>query len=323
MFTKIFKSDYIFQLIFILIVSLVLFFLKLNTESTISTFLQSPVSFYLNTFINSGSIFVVILNFILLVFQALLFKRVLALNDLAVKSSLLSSFLYIIFVSCFVNFHIIQPILITNFLLIIVLHIILPIYSKPESYENIFNSGALISIASLTYIPSTIFLIFIFFAFIVYSLFKWREWLISIIGFITPYILYFGFTFLTDNLTSEINKYQIFFNSIHLQLIKFNNQQMVFILSASILFIISSLYTYNKLSERSIYFRKKTNVLFMFFLCGMATFIFPSELISNHIAFIIIPFIYFFNTYISHIKNIYISESFYLIIISVVIYNLL
>ncbi len=323
MFTKIFKSDYIFQLIFILIVSIVLFIYKLNIETTISDFNQSPISHYFNTLVSSGSLFIVILNFSLLVFQSLLFKRVLSSNDLTAKGSLLSSFLYIITIPCFVNFHIVQPILFTNLLLIIVLNIILPIYSKPESYENVFNSGALISLASLIYIPSAIFIIFIFFAFLVYSLFKWREWIISIIGFITPYIIYFGLVFLTDNLKSELNKYQVFFKTVHIQSIAFNNHQLIFIISIGILFIISTFYTLNKLSERSIYFRKKTNVFLMFFMCSLTTFIFPSDLINNHVAFILIPAIYFLSTYISQIKNIYISESLYLIIISAVIYNLL
>ena len=323
MFTKIFKSDYIFQLIFILIVSIVLLVYKLSIETPATEYLQSPLSYFLNSVISSGSVFIIILNYTLLVLQALIFKRVLSSNDLTAKTNLLSSFLYIIFVPCFVNFHIIQPILICNLILIVVLQIIIPIYSKAESYENVFNTGALLAIASLTYIPSTLFLIFIFLAFLVYSLFKWREWLICIIGFITPYILYFGLVFLTDDLQSEINKYSAFFNSIHLKVIIFDTKQLVFIIAIGLLFIISLFYTFNKLSEKSIYYRKKTNVIFMFFLCSLSTFIFPSDIIISHIAIVLIPVIFFLNTYISQIKNLYISESLYLIIISVVIYNLL
>lgn len=323
MFTRIFKSDYIFQFIFILIVSVSLFANALLTESPINTYNNSPLMYLLNQILGNNSFFIITINFFLLIFEALLLKRVLSSNELIPKKSLLPSFIYIITLSSFLNFHILQPILFVNLFLILVLQFILTIYNKPESYISIFNIGALISVSSLFYFASVIFFAFILISFLVFSILKWREWVISILGFITTYILYFSFAFLFDNFEIEILKYKDFFQSIQLQPIKIDIQLTVFIIILGLLFIISAFSSLNKLFEKSIYYRKKVIVLLMFFLCSLFTFIFPSELITFHLGFTLIPVVFFISTYILNLKNKYISEVIFLLFIGVSIYNLI
>ncbi len=323
MFTKIFKSDYIFQFIFILLIGIVLFITTLFSKSEINTYNSSPMLFFINSIIGNNSFLIVSINYILLFVEAILLKRALSSNELIPKNSLLPAFIYIITISSILNFQIVHPILFSNFFLILVLQIVLQIYNKPESYINVFNLGALISIGSLFYFPSVIFFTIILLSFLVYSLLKWREWIISIIGFSTTYIIFFSIAFLTDNLNNEILKLKVFFQSINIQPIKLEFKLSLFYMIIGLLFLVTAFITISKLQERSIYYRKKIIVLFIFFILGIFTFLFPSDLITNHIAFILIPFCFFVSAYILQIKNKYISEIFYLLLIGITIYNII
>jgi hypothetical protein len=323
MFTKIFKSDYIFQFIFILLIGIVLFIATLLSKSTINTYNSSPMLFLLNNIIGNNTFLIVTINYILLFVEAILLKRALSSNELIPKNSLLPAFIYIITINSILDFHIVHPILFANLFLILVLQIVLQIYNKPESYIDVFNLGVLISIGSLFYFPSVIFFTIILSSFLVYSLLKWREWIISIIGFSTTYIIFFSIAFLTDNLNNEIQKLKIFFQSINIQPIKLEFKLSLFFIIIGILFIITAFIIIGKLQERSIYFRKKIVVLLIFFILGIITFLFPSDLIINHIAFTLIPFCFFVSAYILQLKNKYISEIFYLIIIGISIYAII
>lgn len=321
MFTRIFKSDYIIQFIFILIVSLILFGNSLLNSNNTTNYNDTPIMYFLNYITGNHKYIIITFNFILLVFEALLFKRVLSSNDLFPKNNLSVSFIYIITIASLLNFSTLQPILFVNFFLIIILQIILSLYNKTEDYVNIFNLGALVSLSSLFYFPSVIFFIFLILSFFIYNLFKWREWIIISLGFLTTYIIYFGISFLLDIFNNELLRYKYYFHSIQFHPINFEKNTIFFIGVFAIFFTYTMFSSLNKLTEKSIFYRKKIIVILMLFICSMASFLFNTTLINYHLCLVFLSAVFFITAYISQIKKAYISEIIYIILIGVSIYH--
>lgn len=310
-------------MIFIFILSIALYINSLISEFTVTVNNNSSLMNFLNYIVGENAFLIVSINYLLLIIEALYFKKILSDNDLINKKSLLPSFFYIISLSGFVNFHVLQAVLICNLLLLMAVKNILTIYNKPDSYLPIFNLSAFISIASLVYFPSVMYFLFICLSFIIYSLFKWREWLISFLGFLTIYFLFFGISFLLDNFNTEIILFKSYFHAIKFQKINFDIKNIISLSIFALIFLFTFFHTLNKLSEKSIYYRKKIFVLVMLFLCSLSTFLFPSKEISSNLVFVALIAVYFISLYISQIKKAYISEILYLIIIGISVYKLL
>ena len=166
MFTKIFKSDIIFQLIFLIIASILIWIKPFISTDIIYSPSNAPLYDIIKWFFDDNPFIKILLSFTLLLVQSSILKSTLSSNDLTPKDSLLPAFIYILLMSSFTNFQSIQPLLFVNFFLIIALQIILTTYSKPECYEQIFNAILLISLASMFYFPIVFFILFIWFVFI-------------------------------------------------------------------------------------------------------------------------------------------------------------
>jgi len=323
MFTKIFKSDYIFQFIFLIIIAILIWIKPFLTEDISYTPVNAPL-YNIFKWVFEGSVFFkVILSFSLLLFQSLLFKRILSSNDLAQKNSLLPAFIYLLLMSSSADYQNIQPLIFANFLLIIALQTILTTYSKPESYEQIFNATLLISLASMFYFPVIFFILFIWLVFLVFSLLKWREWAISLFGFITPYLILFSYYFLTENFAVRINTYLIYFKEFTFHNPHFTVANIIFMAVISLLFIFSFISILSRLGERSIFYRKKIIVIIMFLIISLISLFFSKEYFVFHLCMLFLPISFFLANYLMQIKKLIYSEILYLILFGTWIYNYL
>jgi hypothetical protein len=237
-------------------------------------------------------------------------------NDLIPKNSLLPAFLYILLMSSFVNFQNIHPLLFANLFLITALQIILKTYSKPECYEQIFIATLLISLGSMFYFPVIFFILFVWLVFLIFSLIKWREWVISIFGFSTPYLFLFSFYFITDTFGNKIDTYILFFKKIAFKIPHFTTTTIVFLSITGLLFIFSIFTILPRLNEKSIFYRKKIIVFITFVLISILSLFFSKDFFVFHLCLFFIPFSYFFSNYMLQIKKLIISEVLYLILFS-------
>jgi len=81
--------------------------------------------------------------------------------------------------------------------------------------EKLFDSGLLIGLASIMFQENAIFIFLIYFAIFAFRYLKLKFILIPVIGFITPYILIYIYSLVSDNwlFFEEITKPTLFFNS--------------------------------------------------------------------------------------------------------------
>jgi hypothetical protein len=224
----------------------------------------SPLYHFVFNLFGNHIIICSFISLVLITLEALLINYMLSENDLIPRNSYIAAFIFVIITGFFNNLIILNPVLIANLFLITAIWLFLRLYEEHEAYAMVFNIGTLISVASMFYFPSIIFFILLWIGFIVYRSFSWREWFISILGFVLPYIFLASFYFWNDGFLKKFHEYRQ-----SLGFINFYNfsptfyAKLIFVITAILLFlaIIKLLIIIN---EKAIRFRKFFSFLIWF-----------------------------------------------------------
>jgi hypothetical protein len=216
MLTKLFNSNSIGSLTILIVLALLLWSKTfINIASLYEVIPVSPLYKIVYYSLHEFKIISAFIAMALIIFEALFINHVLAENDLIPRNSYIAAYIFIIISSLFSDIIMLNPILIINVFIIAVLWLFLKLYERNEAYSIVFNIGTLLSIASMFYFPSFIFIILIWIGFIIYRLFSWREWLISILGLILPYIFLGSYYFWNDCFKTKIESYKNVFSLIN------------------------------------------------------------------------------------------------------------
>lgn len=140
--------------------------------------------------------------FVFLFSQALSFTRLLNNRKLMQKPNYLPGMSYLLITSFFPEWNILSSSLILNSLLIWVWAKMSSLYNNPGAKSTLYNIGMVIGITTFFYFPSLAFALLIIFALLITRPLRIAEWLISILGILTPWYLLFAWLFLTNRLYS-------------------------------------------------------------------------------------------------------------------------
>ena len=138
------------------------------------------------------------ITFLLLYSQAITFNKFANDQRLMQKPNYLTAMAYLLITSLFKEWNILSAPLIVNTLLIWVWANMSNLYNTKNAKSTLFNIGIAIGIATFFYFPSIAFAILIIAGLTVTRPFKLSEWLIALLGIITPYYFLLAYVFLTD-----------------------------------------------------------------------------------------------------------------------------
>jgi hypothetical protein len=141
-----------------------------------------------------------IIVYLLLFTQALSFNKFINNQRLVQRSTYLPAMSYLLITSMFTEWNELTAPLVINTLLIWSAQGMSTLYNSQNPKTTLFNIGMIIGIAAFFYFPSLAFSILIAFALIFTRPFKLNEWIIALIGIITPFYFFFAWLFLSDNL---------------------------------------------------------------------------------------------------------------------------
>lgn len=141
-----------------------------------------------------------ILVFSLLYTQAIAFNKLVIDQRLMPKPNYLTAMSYLLITSLFKEWSVLSAPLIINTLLIWVWARMSGLYNSQKPKSSLFNIGVAIGISTFFYFPSIAFSILIVFGLAVTRPFKLAEWLIALLGIVTPYYFVLAGAFLTDKL---------------------------------------------------------------------------------------------------------------------------
>lgn len=139
-----------------------------------------------------------LIAYILLYTQAVSFNKL--VNDLRLmqKPNYLTGMSYLLVTSLFTEWNMLSAPLIINTLLIWVWARMSGLYSDAHAKTSLFNIGIAIGLATFFYFPSLAFAALIIFGLAIIRPFKLSEWIIALLGIITPYYFILAWAFLTD-----------------------------------------------------------------------------------------------------------------------------
>ena len=149
---------------------------------------------------------------LLLFVQAILINMIAIKQKLFTKTNYLPGMCFLLFASIFISRIKMSDALIVNTILIWILSKLCVLQNAVKAKTLLFNIGFIFGIATLTFQPAIFFIILLFFALLLTRPFRLTEWIILVIGTITPYYFLESWLFLTGKkIASWIPKIHIDF----------------------------------------------------------------------------------------------------------------
>lgn len=328
MLIKTFRESYPVQYLLLALIALAIwagaFISPSDNFPEINRFL-TPGGPILNSITFGIPVLNILLGFIITFFTALLFNYVLVKNNLVDKNTLLPALILIVFYGHSTTYLSLHPVIVAGLFMILALNNILSVYTEEQAYEKVFNTGVFISLASFFYLPAIYLIAFVWFTFIIYSLYQWREWLISIIGLVTPYLFLWVWFFWNDELDIAFVNYQSFFLSFSGFHYSFPDGFINVAIEVIIVlvFLWSLLTVFTRLGEKPITIRKRYwGVLWMFVITFINFFAAGDFFIATQ-AFLMIPMAIFVSGALPDVNRKWVVEILFgLLVVMIVVNNL-
>lgn len=274
-----------------------------DITKTVSGPLYEPLSKILHEF----PMIATIISLVLLLIQAFLFNTILAVNQLITRRSTFGAFVFVLVFSQSVFQTTIYPFVPASVFIMIALYILYRIEDKTENQIDIFNTGLFVSIASLFYLPAILLIVWIWISLLMSRSGSFRELMISIVGFFTPYIFLAVFYFMSNSLIKNVLEYNEVPSLFSFSAITVDWHSLVIWVIVTFLLLQSFSLIFSASGEKSSEIRKKkaiANVLFMF---SIPSFAFMNQHIIQN-GLILFPIAILLSYSLSNVKKVLISE---------------
>jgi len=219
------------------------------------------------------------------------------LNNLSSKFRLINEgtylpgILFVVIVSSVHQLHQLNPLIFANIFLLLALHFIFPTYRIEKTVDPFYVSMFLISTGSLFYFPMIFFVIALFYFMLNTRSFYWREWVVAVLGLITPYVFAFSVFFMRRNMLDLVKtmQYQLSENASTNVL---DVRYIAFFIFMSMVMISGSFYLYRNVLKKVVTKKYYSLLFFLWLLTFTMYLIFPSMYIES-IYFFAIPFSFY------------------------------
>lgn len=203
--------------------------------------------------------------------QAILFNRVVNNHGLLAKPSYLPALLYITASSLFLQFLILSPVLVCNFLLIWIMDKFLKIGKAPNAMMMMFDVGMIIALGTLIYFPFIVLLVMLWLTLLLYRSFNWREWIAGLIGFLTIFLFIAVFYYWNDNINQFYKIWQPLVNKFP-SVLQINFNDYLVLIPVGLIIILAALQLRENFFRSFISTRKAFQMLFFMFVVAIISF---------------------------------------------------
>jgi len=213
-----------------------------------------------------------------------------------------------------------HPILLANIFLLFALDKIFSIYKSPFPLGNIFDSAALISLASLFYLPAAVLLILLLISILILRAFAWRNFAVAIIGFIIPYLFVGVYYFWNENF-HEFRRFTIpaTLPDVKNITVQTNIYGWILFSMIAILFLLTLVKAQANFYKNVIRTRKFQMLLLFFLAITILIYLIKGSREPYHFSLIAVPLSVFIAYYFLAVKKIWMVETFLWIMLIVMI----
>lgn len=224
----------------------------------------------------------------LVLFGGLYLNLMLANTGLVSQNSLLPTLLYAVFMSATATS--LSPMLLANLITLAILHMLLLHGSSLTiPTDRIFGAAALISIASMLYLPMLTLVIAYLLVAINYRLYNWREWMVLLLGLLAPYLLLWSILFLTGGLSDSLSKTIDGLSDIGISISAPPTFPILANLMLAAILVISIVSLWHRLGEKTVVWKKNAITTILPAVSGLAILLY-SRLFPVNLQFFALPF---------------------------------
>lgn len=322
MFIRFFKTNQPASFLALPLFALVLWFTSWISPTAPAPFFAMP--FYAGVdVVNAFPLLSQFIAFLLIVAQGFYLNYIINkydLRDSRERSNYLPALFCIFFLSLFPSFRTLLPQHFSGLFLLLMTDKLFDSYRKDSAFAHCFDAGLFASIASLFYFPSVIFFFLIWTGFVLLRAFNWREWVISFLGFIIPWLMMLTYYFWFDKL-------EVFFSAdigsaFAADYFSFGRPEhavLIFVFTG-LLFFPAFMGFLNALASGKV----RTNKFFLLFtwflfFAVVSAFIFPVGAYT-HFTLAAFPLAVIFGNWFLSLKKAWIAESLFILLLGAFVY---
>jgi len=251
--------------------------------------------------------------------QALLINNIVNENKVLAKKNYLAGLLFIIVSSFFKESLLLSPALLSLTFVILSTQRMFSLIKKEKAFGDVFDVGFLVAIAALFYFPATLFFLFAYIGLGTMRAFAYRDWIIILLGFISPYIMVFTWYFWFDKAQLLLPELAGLHGHTWLNGLKFKPEDWM--LSGSLLLLTAMALAIlpTALYSSLIQVRKFSTTLIALLFLIVIAFSLQQTVHLSHWVLLSLPLGIIFSMVIMQIKNKWVSEVMHLILILLVL----
>lgn len=205
-----------------------------------------------------------IINLILILLIAIQVKTISSSSDIIPRNSYLPATLISILLLFSSGTGYFACTLTVVLLLAYALHNYINMFGKQRPYLQVLNASMCIAVSSMIFPGTSIFILFLWFGLLTYSVNSWREWIITIIGFVLPFFYMLFLFFWNDNLMYIFNIYSQLGSSFKIFFSQPPIEEIISICLLFLLYLMVMLKFINEASDKVISMRKRMWLVFQF-----------------------------------------------------------
>ncbi len=258
---------------------------------------------------------------IVVLVQALIFNRIVNNHALLVKPNYLPALMYITGTSLFLQFLVLSPALICNFLIIIIIDKFLKLSKTANAMSIMFDAGMIIAIGTLIYFPFILLLLMLWLSLLMYRPFSWREWISGLIGFLTIFMFVAVFYYWNDKIDRFIDIWQPLTNKFPSKL-QINYNDYWVLIPVSMIMVMAAIQLRENFFRSFISTRRAFQMLFFMFLVSILSFYTKRGVTVAHFLLCVPPGAVLLAYYFSNAKKRWFYETLFAILVICIQYFL-
>ncbi len=264
---------------------------------------------------NAFPVVYALIAYLIIILEAIILSQFINANRLMKRSNFLAGLAFVLITSFLPEFNYLSSQLIASLFFLLIFIQMFKSHNQQLTTGGIYNSGLTLGIAVLLFFPSLFFLLWMFIALVLFRPFQLKEWILMMMGLLTPYYFLASYFFLTDQSLMTLLP-QLSFG--------FNKEAPSIWLAGTFFLVLTPLltgfYYSQSLSNRMLIHARKAWTLFLIFILVSIIIVFfnPTAGYENWIL-VLLPVAAFHGFgYLNSEVNIYPKISFWLSVVFII-----
>ena len=324
MVLKIVRSNSPLVLLFFLLISFGLWYPAFhNPEMVPFSFdeLKMPLYELFYSWLAQNQFLRVFIPYLLIIIQAVFILKINREYILVQRQNYLPTLIFIIISSSFIELQRINPGIFANLFILLMLEQVFASYKKRYVLNRLFMAGFFVGIASMFYSFAIIYLVIIWIGLFLLRSINPREWFVSILGLIFPFLFLFAIYYIHDSLEVAGLIETIKANIMRpVGITHYHLSYYLFYALLGLFIIFGSFSIIKRFPGRKIYIRKFYEILWWMFVAPVLMLILMSQVYGEVIYLIAVPTTFLISDYVNSIKNRFFGNVMFLLLLASLVY---